>query len=259
MVALVDQMGRSIVVPARPRRIISLVPSITELLVDLGLELSIIGRTKFCVHPNHIVSSIPKIGGTKTIKVEKVRRLAPDLIIASKEENIEEQVWACTANSTPPVITYVSNVKTVSDAYDMILDIGKITHTNSIAERLVHQLIGAEPTITSTLSPAIYLIWRKPYMSVGGDTFISDMMLRAGYSNMLAGQLRYPEVSPQDLQALQPEHILLSSEPFPFRKKHIQELSDLCPNADIQLVDGEHYSWYGSRMLTAFGAWRQPK
>lgn len=258
MIKIKDQIGRTVQLPASAKRIVCLVPSITELLFDLGVGLFVVGRTKFCVHPQPDVSSTPRIGGTKTVKVAAVRDQRPDLIIASKEENVEEQVLAACnqeegqSGKTP---VYVSNVTDLRSAVDMILDIGQIVGRSAASQDLADQIMDQAARIhPRKTESALYLIWKKPYMSVGGDTYISAMMPYAGYENVLSDRQRYPTVEPEEIKALQPKHILLSSEPFPFSGKHIKELQQLCPDADVRLVDGEHYSWYGSRMLTALQA-----
>lgn len=259
MIHCQDQIGREVNLSSPARRIISLVPSITELLFDLGVGDKVVGRTKFCVHPQPTIKAVPKIGGTKTVHAHDIHDLSPDLIIASKEENIEEQVaaaglWA----SDTPIATYVSNVVDLKTGLDMITDIGILVGRQAPAQLLNEQISDAAAEIDrSALEPALYLIWRKPYMSVGGDTYISAMMPYAGYYNLLGEQQRYPSLNPETIVALNPRHILLSSEPFPFKDRHVAELQALCPRAQISLVDGEHYSWYGSRMLKALKAWQQ--
>ncbi len=233
-----------------PKRIISLVPSITELLFDLDLEQEVVGITKFCVHPKLWYKNKPKIGGTKTIHIDRVKALNPDLIIANKEENQQDKIEAL-CQLFP---TYITNVKTMQDGIDMIQTIGKLTHRQIQATQLIqryHQKYKAWEKLKTQIPPkkVIYLIWRKPYMTIGGDTYISDCLKEGGFINLLAHQTRYPEITIEQMQALQPDMILLSSEPFPFKQKHIDELQQSFPNTTIQLVDGELFSWYGSRMI----------
>jgi len=233
-------------------RIISLVPSQTELLFSLGLNEEVIGITKFCVHPNHWHAEKIKIGGTKALHLEKIFELQPTLIIANKEENIKEQVEAL-AEKFP---VWVTDVATVEDAINMISDIGSITKKTESAQILSTEikklLLQWKQTIADRKKiKAAYLIWKDPYMTIGGDTFISNMLDLAGYRNVFADNLRYPEVSIEDLQESGCEKLFLSSEPYPFSEKHIAELSTLLPETSIHLVDGEIFSWYGSRMLKA--------
>ena len=230
-----------------PQRIVSLVPSQTELLYDLGLGDRVVGITKFCVHPFEWFSSKAKVGGTRTLQISKILTLEPDLIIANKEENDRDQIEKLEKHCT--VLT--TDVKTLQGALDMIKEIGKITGTSKKATEITHGIEEHFKGLKQAKQPkkAAYLIWRKPYMVAGGDTFINDMLLHAGYSNVFAEQKRYPTVTNQDLVDAKPELILLSSEPFPFKEKHVDELVELCPDAKIELVDGEMYAWYGSRLL----------
>ena len=240
----VDQLGNELVFEELPRRIISLVPSITELLCDLGLEDRLLGCTKFCVHPQDLRKSKTIVGGTKSLHFDRIKGLKPDLIIANKEENRREDIeeldryYRC----------WVSEVKTYADGEDMNRSLAKIFGLESAAEQIIEQNRGALPNPRPKHGSALYLIWRKPYMSVGGDTYIHDMLERCGYTNCLADQKRYPSLSEEAIAELAPQHLLLSSEPFPFKEKHLEELQALCPNAQVRLVDGEFYSWYGSRL-----------
>ena len=244
---MTDQLGRKVNVDSVPKRIISVVPSITELLFDLGLGERVVARTKFCIHPEEALLK-PKIGGTKTLKTEAIRALQPDLIIANKEENLKEDLEILMEDFP----TYVSDIKTVEDAIQMIDDVGKLCACEKKAASLIRDIQVAQSRLKKPLKEAIYLIWRDPYMSVGGDTFIHDMMPYAGYSNLLASKTRYPELSEEDLRTLNPSYVLLSSEPYPFKEKHIEEIKAILPKAQVLLVDGELYSWYGSKMLKAF-------
>lgn len=244
---LLDQLGRTVDLPTYPpQRIVSLVPSQTELLADLGLEDRVVGVTKFCVHPASWRKEKTIIGGTKQLHLDRIRQLKPDLIIANQEENDREQVEAL-AQDFP---VWVSKVVDLPTALEMIVGVGEATATRTLAEDLALKIKASFAGLEKfpTLSCA-YLIWRKPYMVSGGDTFIQAMLEAAGFQNVFGDQDRYPEVSLEELAAADPEWILLSSEPFPFREKHLEELSGVCPNAEIRLVDGEMFSWYGSRLL----------
>ncbi|WP_299987074.1 ABC transporter substrate-binding protein [uncultured Pontibacter sp.] len=244
-----DQMGHQITLPHLPQHIVSLVPSQTELLFDLGLEDRIVGLTKFCIHPKDKVKQKSIIGGTKNFKLEVIDELKPDLIIGNKEENYEKGIAAL--QEKYPV--WMSDIYTLEDSLEMISQIGKLTGTEVKAQKLVQgialgfeKLRPAQPAI-----PTAYFIWRKPYMAVGSDNFIDHMLQRYGLSNIFADQPRYPEISPEQLQAANPQLILLSSEPYPFQEKHFAEFRELCPQAKIKVVDGEIFSWYGSRLLKA--------
>ncbi len=241
-------------------RIVSLVPSITGLLYDLDLEEEVVGITKFCVHPPHWFKTKTRIGGTKTLNIEKIRSLDPDLIIANKEENIKEQIEELANHFT----VYTSDVHDLPGALGMIKEIGNLTskvkEANLIAEKIESALLSLQPF--HPLRKACYLIWRQPYMTIGGDTFISDMMERCGFQNIFKEQKRYPQIELNQLPALGCEFILLSSEPFPFKQKHVDEIRNEIANTKLQepkivLVDGEMFSWYGSRLLMVVDYFRQ--
>lgn len=233
-----------------PRRIISLVPSQTELLYDLGLEDKIVGLTKFCVHPSERVKGVSKIGGTKNIKTELIRSLAPDLVIANKEENVKEQVEALAIDF--PV--WISDVHDLGSALEMINHVGQITGQSTTAARLANDIAAGFDSIekaNGTKHTAAYLIWKDPWMTAGGDTFISKMMGKAGFENIFASYDRYPSISLSDISEKKPDLILLSSEPYPFKEVHIPLLQECCLSAKVIVVDGEMFSWYGSRLLKA--------
>jgi ABC-type Fe3+-hydroxamate transport system substrate-binding protein len=245
----IDQLNRQVILASwPPTRIISLVPSQTELLYDLGLDAEVLGITKFCVHPEAWYRQKNRVGGTKTLNLAKIGQLQPDLIIANKEENDEHQIKAL--SQLFPV--WISDVKCLSDALAMIREVGVLTNKTERAESISTDIASAfeqlRPERTKT---AAYLIWRKPYMVAASDTFIHDMLGKAGYENVFASQERYPQTDLLELSRLGPQVILLSSEPYPFSEKHRREIQEACPNSRILLVDGELFSWYGSRLLQA--------
>jgi len=233
---------------APPRRIVSLVPSQTELLYDLGLEAETAGITKFCVHPRSWFRTKTRIGGTKQLHIEKIRLLQPDLILANKEENVREQVEALL--DIAPV--WMSDIRTLEDALSMIRETGRITHRQEQSARLA-STIAADFALLQpgTYRKALYLIWRQPWMTVGGDTFIHHMMQYAGLENVTGSCTRYPALEGEALSRLQPEIVLLSSEPYPFKEKHLEEMQAVFPHARVLLADGEMFSWYGSRLQHA--------
>lgn len=245
-------MGRVVQLPTFPKRIISLVPSQTELLAYLGLKDRIVGITKFCIHPNEIYCSKSRVGGTKQYNFEQIKLLKPDLIIGNKEENDQEQIEAL-AKEYP---VWISDVTNLDSALEMIASIGEITQTKDTSEELIAQIktkFEELPSKQLNVNNSVYLIWRKPWMTVGNDTFINHIMQRAGFENIHADKTRYPILADEELSSSNPDVLLLSSEPFPFKEKHIKELQDLCPKAKIMLVDGELFSWYGSRLLKTPG------
>lgn len=248
-----DQLGRFIHLAKPPQRIISLVPSQTELLVDIGLEEQLVGITKFCIHPDRIFRSKTRIGGTKTVNFERLAALKPDLIIANKEENEEGQIKALMDEY--PV--WISDIQNLEQALDMIRQVGLICDRIKQAEQLASNIDTAFSELRKFASKApqktvAYAIWNEPRMLAGKETFITEMLRCCGWNNLFADrESRYPEVSLVELQETAPDLILLSSEPFPFKEKHQQTWQDELPNSRLLLVDGELFSWYGSRLLKA--------
>jgi len=233
--------------PFIPQRIISLVPSQTELLHYLGLQEETIGITKFCIHPNEWFRSKTKVGGTKTVSISTIKKLNPDLIIANKEENVKEEIEALAKDFN----VLVTDVNNVSDALQMITLIGQLTSKEKAAIQLVKTIKNKFAKITHLQYPikTAYLIWNKPHMTVGGDTFINDVLAQCGLQNIFACKKRYFQISIADLLAANCQLVLLSSEPYPFKQKHIDALKEQLPGVKIILADGEMFSWYGSRML----------
>lgn len=234
-----------------PQRIISLVPSQTELLYDLGLDQEVVGITKFCIHPEAWFRTKTRVGGTKQVKMDIIHQLKPDLVIANKEENVKEQVEEI-AKHYPVMVT---DVNSLDDSLEMITDIGEVTGKKIQASNIKTQIkssFSGLPTPDSKLK-AIYLIWKSPYMTVGGDTFINAMLEAAGFENSCKAEKRYPEITIEQIRDHHPDLLLLSSEPYPFKQKHIDELAAMLPDTKILLVDGEMFSWYGSRLLQTPG------
>lgn len=247
-----DQLGNEITINFPPKRIISVVPSQTELLFDLGLDKEVIGLTKFCIHPIEKFAERTKVGGTKKLNIDLIKDLKPDLIIGNKEENTQSDIEELAASF--PV--WMSDIFTLDDAIKTITQIGELVDRVPEASYLNH-LINAGFTDLKTLAlqnhidkKVAYLIWRKPYMAAGKNTFIDDVLLTNGMTNVVSQQ-RYPQLSLEQLKTLNPEIVLLSSEPYPFGEKHIQEIQAVLPKAKIKLVDGEMFSWYGSRLVKA--------
>ncbi len=250
MPSVTDQMGREVDVPEHPQRIISLVPSQTELLHDLGLGERVVGITKFCIHPEAWFRSKTRVGGTKQVDLDKVRALKPDLIIGNKEENAQADIEALEREF--PV--WMSDVRDLDSALDMILRVGALVgndeQASNLCARIAQAFAGLQPL--APIRSAAYFIWRDPLMVAGGGTFIHDMMRRTGFTNAFAHRNeRYAEIEPAELAAADPDMILLSSEPYPFADKHLMEFNMICPGAPVKLVDGELFSWYGSRLLRA--------
>ncbi len=252
MLHSIDQLRRSINLESYPTKIISVVPSQTELLYDLGLDKSVHGITKFCIHPPQWLKEKAIIGGTKNLNIDKINTINPDLIIANKEENNEEQIRALSENY--PV--WISDIKNLNEAVEMILAIGRITNKLINANEIVKTIRTKFTSLTSSVNEnqqksVAYLIWRDPYLSVGKDTFIHEMLSSCGLINVFSNEKRYPELSPEKLKDASPELIFLSSEPYPFTEKHIDEFNKLSPGSRVIPVNGEMFSWYGSRLRLA--------
>ena len=241
-----DQLGRTVKLNDFPKRIVSLVPSQTELLFDLGLEDKVVGITKFCIHPASWFKNKQRIGGTKNINFKAIEKLKPDLIIANKEENTQREIEKL-MNLYP---VWVSDIGNLEDALRMIVDVGELTNTKKraieIAKNIKADFSGFESLINKS---AAYIIWNNPIMTINKTRFINDMLKRNGLINVFAEKAKeYPEISKDELIRANPEIILLSSEPFPFKEKHLQVFNEICPSAKVILVDGEFFSWYGSRL-----------
>ncbi|HEX9952084.1 MAG TPA: helical backbone metal receptor [Rubricoccaceae bacterium] len=233
--------------PARPQRIVSLVPSLTEALAALGLDAETVGITRFCVHPEGWKGRKTIVGGTKGTDPARVLALRPDLVVASREENDRAPVEALAAASVP---VWLSDIATVADTLGALRSLGQATGRTLEGDRLAADLAAVFATLAPPPAPlrAVYLIWRDPWMTVGADTIIHDVMAKGGLTNAFGDLTRYPAVTDADLVAARPDVVLLSSEPYPFAEKHLAEVRALVPTARVALVDGEAFSWYGPRL-----------
>jgi len=241
-----DQMGRLISLNFPPRRIISLVPSQTELLFDLGLDEEIIGITKFCIHPKDKFKLKTKVGGTKKLDLAKIRSLNPDLIIGNKEENDQAQIEELMLEF--PV--WMSDITLFEHAISMIKEIselcGKVEKGLQIASNIEYGF--SEIAVNKLRRKSVaYFIWKDPFMLAGKNTFIDEVLAKANFDNVLS-VARYPVMSLTDLKELKPELVFLSSEPYPFNNKHVEEMEAIFPASRVMVVDGELFSWYGSRL-----------
>ena len=244
-------MGRKVHIPARPMRIISVVPSQTELLADLGLSDQLIGITKFCIHPNYIYKNKERIGGTKSLNINKIKALKPDLIIGNKEENAKADIVKLEQDC--PV--WMSDIYTLEDAFYMMEQLGIICQKQMDASKLIERIKLGFDAIRPLKEPVkcAYFIWKNPDMVAGNNTFINHILSKLGFSNVFEhlAYSRYPELSEEIIARANPQVVFLSSEPYPFKEKHIQAFAKYWPKANIILVDGELFSWYGSRLLHA--------
>lgn len=248
----VDQLHRTVTINYPPKRVVSIVPSQTELLFDLGLDEEVVGITKFCIHPIEKFATRTKVGGTKKLRIDQIRQLQPDLIIGNKEENTQQEIELLMEEF--PV--WMSDISNLEDAMATITQIGEIVDREPEAAYLNH-LINAGFTDLQTLAlskginqTVAYLIWKDPYMFAGRNTFIDDILRKIGLQNIIT-QNRYPEITSEELKTLNCQLVFLSSEPYPFKEKHLEEIRVLLPEAKVMLVDGEMFSWYGSRLVKA--------
>ncbi len=244
-----DQMGFEVGVPQIPIRVISLVPSQTELLFDLGFESNIVGLTKFCVHPANKVKKVEVIGGTKKFNFNIIDQLKPDLIIGNKEENYKEGIDQL--KKKYPV--WMSDISNLFDSLEMISEIGRLINCERKANILrtnIEQSFKKLPNYKALT--VLYLIWNDPIMVAGKDTFIDEILKKAGFVNAIPHD-RYPKVTSKEIKELDPDIILLSSEPFPFSEKHLRKFQQEYKNTQVYIVDGEMFSWYGSRLLKSAG------
>lgn len=248
-----DQLNRSIDLKKIPKRIVSLVPSQTELLYDLGLESSILGITKFCVHPTHFKKEKTIVGGTKDVHFDRIKALKPDLILCNKEENTLEMIQEL--ETIAPV--HISDVSTIADCLELIGMYGQIFSKEKEASKIVKKIKLNHEEFKVFLEDApilktAYFIWKKPWMVAAKDTFINELLELNKFINYYGHLKRYPEVKLSEEHPESAELVLLSSEPFPFKEKHRIILKTFFPQARVMIVDGEAFSWYGSRLLNAF-------
>ncbi len=251
---LSDSLGRPLTIPDNPTRIVSVCPSQTETLLALGLEGRIVGRTRYCIHPADKVGTIPVVGGTKKVDINAVAALSPDLIIAEKEENTREDVEKL--STIAPV--YVTKNESYEEALETIHRLGTITGKLTEAKQLVQAIETAWAQVPRSKRAlrVLYLIWRKPYMAAGEPTFIDALMRRLGWENVAARLLgRYPTL--ENPSTLNPEVVLLCSEPYSYKVEHIPEVQVLWPGAYVEVARGDYFAWYGVRMIEAAGYFRE--
>ena len=250
-----DQLGRKIELKETPKRIISLVPSQTELLVDLGLETSIVGITHYCVHPEFLKQIKTSVGGTKKVNLRKVKELNPDIILCNKEENTKEMVEEL--QKIAPV--HVSDVANLEDAYSLMRDYGEMFNCEELSSTMIGSIKKKAETLKKLVSNSsekkvAYFIWNNPLMVAGKGTFINEMIKLNGFSNVFPEE-RYPETDLDDLKSKGIDICLLSSEPFPFKEEHKEMFKNIAK--EVMIVDGEFFSWYGSRLLQAMDYFKQ--
>ncbi|MGH7353724.1 MAG: cobalamin-binding protein [Candidatus Rokuibacteriota bacterium] len=261
MARLTDASGATLELARPPRRIVSLIPSTTELLCRLGLAEALVGVTVYCVEPRDVVRGKTRIGGEKNPDLDKIRSLAPDLVVANVEENLREHIETLRSWGIPVWVTYP---RTVAEGLALIDELGALTGAEGPARAMLAELepLHAEVRAAAARRPPVsvfYPIWREPWMTVGGDTYIHDMLRTCGGANVFGGRARYPTVTLEEVAALRPEVILLPDEPFRFRRAHVR---DFGPFLDVpavkarrvHLVDGKLFSWHGPRAAAALRA-----
>jgi ABC-type Fe3+-hydroxamate transport system substrate-binding protein len=248
---LKDQIGREVKLGNKPKRIVSLVPSITYTLASFEMENEVKGISLFCKYPSHWKKEKTIIGGPKNIKIDRIKKLNPDLILASKEENNKKDIELLSQYF--PV--YVSDVKDYKSNLDFLDDMGTLLKKDEMANLFIHNIKNLHQKIqklNNKRKSAVYLIWKDPYMSVGGDTFINEMMKEAGFDNVYSNTNRYPTITIKDIKEKNPEILLLSSEPYPFKQNHKDEWEKILPDTKVKLVKGELFTWFGTYPLIAY-------
>lgn len=242
MLELQDQIGRVLKLERKPLRIVSLVPSLTELAAEFAGEDAIIGATTWCVHPRGLKDSKTVIGGTKNVNLELVQQLQPDLILANKEENVEEQIEAL-AQDFP---VYVSDVRDIESAEALIKDMGSVLHSEAKAQAYLDLASDARTKLQKAEGSFLYFIWNKPFMVAGSDTYISALLEAKGFKNAAPNESRYPELTWDDVLRLKPKYIFLSSEPYPFKAADTIEFHKA--GFPCKILDGEMLTWYSHRL-----------
>ena len=239
-------------------KIISLVPSLTELLVDLGLEDNIVGVTKFCIHPKNVRKDKVIVGGTKNIHLEKIKVLQPDFILCNKEENTKKIVEDCSTIAT----THVSDISTIEEIIALITYYGTLFSCEEKAALMNSALHAKFQDFKTFIADkatlkVVYFIWKNPWMVAANNTFINHLLAICKFDNCYKDSIRYPEIFLEDLKTKEIDVIFLSSEPFPFKEKNSLDFKNHAESTNIVLVDGEYFSWYGSRLLKAFDYFKE--
>lgn len=254
-----DQLNREVILDEPPTRIVSLVPSQTELLVDLGLKDQLLGITKFCVHPEGLRREKTVVGGTKQVHLDRIKQLQPDIILCNKEENTLQMVQDL--EKVAPV--HVSDVFSIDGAVELIQEYGEIFETKTKASKITGEILNRSAAfqksiLDSPIRKVAYFIWQNPWMVAGKNTFIDHLLQVNKFKNAFSeGVSRYPEVTFEMLREKEVDFVLLSTEPFPFKEKHKKIFQEEVKKAAVHIVDGEYFSWYGSRLIQAFEYFRK--
>lgn len=242
-----------------PKRIISLVPSQTELLCDMGLESELVGVTKYCVHPFYIKQTKDIVGGTKNVKFDIIKKLKPDIILCNKEENTKKIVDQCKKIAQ----VHISDIFTIDDTLQLIKQYGELFNKRIEASKIIQKINFKRNDFSEFIKhyppkKVAYFIWRNPWMAVGNNTFINHLLKLNNFNNIYKNKNRYPEVSIKKIRLEgNPELVFLPSEPYPFKEEHAFELGRFTHHAKTVFVNGEMFSWYGSRLLKAFDYFKE--
>jgi ABC-type Fe3+-hydroxamate transport system substrate-binding protein len=250
-----DHLNRKISINYPPKRIVSLVPSISELIYDLDLSKELVGVTRYCIHPENLLKEKTIVGGTENVDIELIKSLNPDFIIANKEENSKYDI-----DKLADYPVFVSHIRNFDEALSFILEIGEITNCQSIAESMVSGIIRefSEFEVSKPAKTVVYLVWKEPFITINGNTFINDMLRKAGFINVFnQKEESYPKITIEEIYAKNPDYIFLASEPYPFTNKHEEEYRKLFPESKILNVDGEIFAWYGSHLIKAPNYFKQ--
>lgn len=248
MKTVTDHLGRELSYSFPPKRIISFCPAITETMYHLHLQKEVVGRTRFCIHPQPEVNEAINVGGTKDMKLDRIHDVKPDFIIAEKEENTKEMVEELEKHY--PV--FVFEIQTYDDALRMIQDLGDITNRMTEAQRMIFDINTKFKQLPHMKNARVaYVIWKNPYMVVGKNTYIQSLLQKMGFVNpFIDYEGRYPAISEEDLWDAQLDYLFLATEPFPFQEKHVKEFRKQLPHTKPMIIDGEMF-WYGAKMLEA--------
>ena len=257
--SLTDDLGRRVELVTPPHRIVSLVPSLTELVCSLGRADRLVGVTRYCVEPAEVVAALPAVGGTKNPDLRRIVGLRPELVLANAEENRREDFQALVDAG---VTVWVSFPTTLETAAASIVGVGEAIDARNQAGALAAGIAAAR-TGTGGQVRVFCPIWRKAWMSFNRDTYAHDLLRCAGGDNVCAGEAqRYPTVDLEAVAGADPEVILLPSEPYPFTERHLEYLRPLAQtaalrNRRVHLIDGKTLSWYGPRTVPALALLRR--
>jgi ABC-type Fe3+-hydroxamate transport system substrate-binding protein len=242
-VKVFDALGRTLDITRPPERIVSLVPSLTELLYDLGAGARVAACTDYCLYPAFELKSLPRVGGQKDPDLEKLLSLRPDFVVVAKEENLARDVAKLEAAGVP---VFVTDVQTVDDALRLPFQLGAALGVPRPTSQALHDGMAAGVEAARRIGPAeplraLCYVWRDPWIAAGGDTYLSDVLRACGALNVIGDRARYPKVDLKTAQELRPDIVVLPSEPYPFTE------ADLPSVKNGVLVDGTVLCWYGPR------------